>query len=458
MRSSKLLPAVAVAATLLALAPAGAAARRIGAPKKAPSGPCRVHLEVPRAPITAGESVTLFGSLKCPHEAAAGRQVAVYQRAANRPGFVLVGTVMTEGNGAFSLTPASFTVNTVFYALSAGAKSAHRTVKVAPLVTPTPPTPVDGTQLVTGGGRASSRASNRVTFAGKVSPAAAGAAVVLQRENASASEEWNRIDVGSVSGNGEYSITHTFVVPGEANIRVVVHPRNRLNVSGASTPVSYEISQAQNPALTIESTVDPVLYGHQVTIKGIVKGAAANTPLTLLAHTRGGQFAPIATGSTTSGGAYEFTQTPLQNTAYKVAAASTSSAVLFEGVKYALSVAPVPSSALTGQPITFSGTVLPALVGHVVYLERQGAAQLGWHVVDVGVVTAPASPAEPAPFSIVHAFYTPGTARLRIKVPGDPRNQGIASPAFELSLTPAPASTLLPESPSNSRLPAAGQL
>jgi hypothetical protein len=466
MRSSRLVPVLAAAAALLALASASAIARPHGLPKKKlTSGPCRVHLEVPKAPIAAGEAVTIFGTLSCPaDEAAAGRQVVLYQHAANHPGFALVSSATTEATGqpntaAFSFAPPLFEANSVFFVTSEGAKSAHRTIRVAPVVSlSTPPTPPDGAQLFTGGGRVR-RALNAVTFAGKVSPVAAGAVVALQRQNATANEEWHRIaPLGRVGKNGEYSITHTFAVPGDASIRVIVRPRDKLNVPAASTPVSYEISQAQNPNLTIESTADPLVWGNSVGIKGVIKGAADKTAVTLLAHSKGGQFAPVATGQTGPGGAYEFTQTPLQNTYYKVTDATTSSAVLFQGVKYALTVGPVPSSIAVTQAATFTGTVMPPLAGHVVYLERQGALGLGWRVIDVGTLTAPLHPGEPASFSIAHSFAGVGSARLRIKVPGDPANQGIASPAFELNVTPSPAQLLSGEAPGNTKLPSVGQL
>lgn len=217
----------------------------------------------------------------------------------------------------------------------------------------------------------------------------------------------------------------------------------------------------QNPALTIESSVDPVLYGGSTMIKGVVAGAAANTPVTLLAHPRpanGGGFVPVATGHTGAGGSYEFAQTPLTNTAYRVSSATTKSAVLVEGVRYALSSATPPSTVQAGQAATFAGSVLPALTGHVVYLERQGSLKLGWRVVDVGTIGAAGKPGEAAPFSIARAFYTPGSYHLRLKIPGDPGNQAASSAPFDLTVTPAPASALHPEAPGNSRLPGEGQL
>jgi hypothetical protein len=436
----------------LALAPSSASAQRA-------ARPCRIHLEVPKAPISAGETATIFGSLRCPKSVApGGKQVTFYERSATTPGFVSLGAATSEAGGAFQLTPPALETNSVFYALAEGATSARKTIRVMAQITATAPTPAEGAQLFTAGGRPT-RVENAVTFAGAVGRADAGARVVLQRESSAANEEWRRVGVGSVGPNGEYAIVHHFHVPGDANIRVVVRPRD-VNVAAATTPLSYEISQTENPQLTIETTADPLAYTQPATISGVLAGAAPDTAVTLLARTLGTRFAPVATATTGTGGAYSFTpQTPLKNTSYRVTAGKTSSSVLFEGVKYGLAVAPtLPSAVTAGTPLTVSGDVLPALVGHVVYLEKQGSLKLGWHVIDVGTVGAPSVPGQPAPFSIAHAFYAPGSERLRIKVPGDPGNQGVASPPFEVTVAPAPASTLAPLAPSNSRLPVEGQV
>ncbi len=459
MRPTKLVLLLTAAAALFALAPAGASARPAGAHAHA-TRPCHVRLETPKAPVANGEAVTIKGALVCPKSVPpAGHVVTLLQQSAPKSSFAALATPTTEVGGAFQAVTPALTTNSTFYAVAEGAQSAHHTIRVFAPITSSAPTPPDGAQLFTAGGHGLRR-QNAVTFAGEVSEADAGAVVTLQSENATGPEDWRPIGRSFVDSHGKYAIVHHFQVAGEANIRVVVHPR-KVNAPNATSPVSYEISQAQNPALTIETSNDPVPFDQPVTIKGIVAAAAAKTPVTLLARTRGsgGPFAPVASGMTGEKGAYEFAkQTPLKNTAYKVATASTQSAVLFQGVKYALSVSPIVGTVVAGQPVTFSGAVLPALVGHVVYLERQGNLKLGWSVIDVGTVSAPSNPTEAAPFSIVHAFRTPGTARLRVKIPGDPGNQGAVGEASELTITPTTASALAPEAPGNSRLPSEGKL
>jgi hypothetical protein len=419
--------------------------------------PCRIHLEAPKGPIASGEAVTLAGVLSCPAATpAGGRQIALYEQSAPKAGFAPVTTATTEASGAFQATPPVFLTNSVFYAVAEGAQSAHRTIRVSAPITAGPPTPVEGAQLFTGGGHGR-RHHNRVTFAGEVSRLDSGAFVVLQRESATATEEWHEIDRSTVDGAGRYSILHTFRVPGDANLRVVVHPHS-INAPGATSPASYEISSAENPALTLQTETDPLLFGQSTKLTGVVAGAKAGTPVTLLARGRGGHFTTAATGHTDSAGAYEFTQTPLTNTLYRVTSGATQSAALFEGVKYALTVSPTASTVQAGQPLTFSGSVQPALAGHAVYLERQGSLRLGWHVIDVGTVGTPSHPGEAAPFTFAHTFNSPGVLRLRLKIPGDPGNQGAAGAPSEVTVTQSPASALHPEAPGNSKLPGEGQL
>ncbi len=111
---------------------------------------------------------------------------------------------------------------------SHGAESANRGVRVAAQVTLNGPP--EGTQILTG-------VANRVTFTGTVTPADVGARVILQRQNALTGNEWHRIDSGVVEAGGGYSITHTFIVPGDANLRVLVRSQGR-NVRQPVEPCS----------------------------------------------------------------------------------------------------------------------------------------------------------------------------------------------------------------------------
>ena len=450
----------AIAASAVTLLPAAASARR-HAPRHphrnaAGVGGCRLSVNVAPRFVEAGESTVVFGELACPASSPpSGQLVTVFGQSAGGPPAAALGTATTDEHGNYSFTTPALQANSRFYATAGAVHSGHRGAKVSPRVTMTGPP--DGSQLFTRAGpfvRAHARRrglSSRVVFSGNVSPADEGATVALQRESAVGEEQWHRIARSRVGPGGSYSIVHGFAVPGAVNIRVVVRARRR-NAPGASEPLSYEISQPQNPALTIESSADPIAYGQSLTIAGRI-AAATPTALTLLARARQ-QHGFVAVASTTSGagGAYAFpAQTPAQSTVYRVTGAGKASARLVEGVRYGVTASASASSVAAGQPVTFSGAVTPAHEGHPVYLQVQSGSGVGFHTVGLATV------ARDGTFTIAHAFYTPGTRKLRVKVPGDPGNQGAATAAVALEVTPAPAALLRPEAPGNSASPVVGR-
>ncbi len=459
MRSIKLTWALAaIAAMAAALYPAAASARH-HAPRHASRhatgmGGCRLNINVAPRFIEAGESTVAFGELTCPTPPPAGQTVTIFGQPAGGPPASALGTATTDEHGNYAFTTAALQANTQFYAIANGIQSGHRTVKVSPKVTMSGPP--DGSQLFTGGGPfihshlRRQGLSNKVVFSGSVSPADEGAVVALQRESSVGGEEWHRIGASTVGQGGTYSIVHIFAIPGDANIRVVVRAPRR-NAPGASEPLSYEISQAQNPALTIESSADPISYGQPVTISGKIESATP-APLTLLARTRlQHDFVPVAGTTSGAGGAYSFpVQTPTQSTFYKVTGAGKSSSRLFEGVRYGITATASTTSVAAGQPVTFSGTVTPAHEGHPVYLQALSGSGVGYHTVEVAKV------AHDGTFAIAHTFYAATARKLRVKIPGDPENQGAATLAVPLAVTPAPAAALTPETPGNSTPPAEG--
>ena len=374
--------------------------------------------------------------------------MTLYQHSVGAPGYAPVGEpTKTDEHGFYELPASSLTTNSGFYVIAGSARSANRVVRVAAQVTVTGPT--EGSQILTAlrTGR-----HNRVTFTGSVSPADVGATVVLQRQNAITGNDWHRIQFGVVAADGTFSISHAFIVPGDANIRVLVRS-NRRNVPSASNVLNYEISQAQNPALTISSSADPIAYGQSVVISGVAAGAP-NMPVTLYArtHTQSG-FSPVAQITTDGSGDYTFpAQSPVASTFYQVRGAGKKSAVLYEGVKDVLTAQVSATTTPAGQPITFSGAVTPDHTGHVIYLERQNASGTSFHVVEVATIGAGST------YTIPHTIYTVGTSVYRVKVPGDPQNGGTVSPNFTITTTPPTPSALTPETPGNSTQPSEGQV
>jgi hypothetical protein len=453
MRSRILIPAVMVIISLFAFAPSSAFAHK----HRSFNGRCGVSMNVAPHQVFAGEQVIVFGRLRCANPAnAAGQEVKLFHHLLGTPGFTFAQSTTTDAGGFYEIVGADapLETNRSFYVRSHTARSATRHVWVAAQVTLAGPP--EG-QLLTG-------FPNRVTFTGTVSPADVGARVILQRQNATTGNDWHRIDSGVVDASGNFTIVHTFIVPGDANIRVLIRSQRR-NIPSVSGVLAYSISQAQNPALTIQASADPIAFGEAVTISGTLVGGAGQ-PVTLLARTRRQHgFARIAQVTTDATGAYSFPpQAPVNSTFYKVQAGEgcvsmpphvksckASSAVLYEGVRDVLTAQVSVTTVPAGGSVTFSGTVSPDHTGHAIYLERQNAHGPGFHVIEMSFVGAAST------YSIVHQLYVPGTKVLRVSIPGGPENQGAASPPFTIQVTPAAASTLMPESPQNSTLPPEGQ-
>jgi hypothetical protein len=254
-----------------------------------------------------------------------------------------------------------------------------------------------------------------------------GDRVILQRQNSNAAgNAWNQIDRTRVRPGGTFTLPHTFRVPGDANIRVLVRGTRR-NLPSVSNVLSYEISQAQNPALTINASADPITVGQSVTISGVLQNGAVQ-PVQLFAKTRGGSFQQVAAGLTDASGSYSFVQTPINNTIYQVHGGGKLSAQLFEGVKDVLTANASSTTVNAGDPVTFSGTVSPDKNGHVIYLQRQNPSGNGFHTVQVARV------GNGSVYSITRRLFAPGTKVFRVFIPGGPFNQGAASQPFTITV------------------------
>jgi hypothetical protein len=441
MRLRRLAIALAAAIAPIALTPPGASAFK----HPSPNDRCRVDINVAPRVITAGDPIVIWGRLDCQRPGtAANRVVRLFHHLRGVPGFSYVQSTTTDVNGYYEIENADSPVETnrEFVVRSHGAQSASKAVRVeADVVLNGPP---EGTQLYTGH-------ANAVTFTGTVAPADNEALVVLQRQNAATGDEWHSIQRGVVETNGTFSITHVFRYPGDANIRVLVRSQGR-NIPSRSNILTYEISQAQNPKLTIASSADPITFGQAATISGTLVGGA-DSPVTLYARTAGQHFAAIAQVNTDSEGNYTFpSQAPVDSTFYRVEGMGRRSAVLYEGVRVLLTASVSRTTVPAGQPVVFSGAVAPNHAGDVVYLERRDARGIGYHVIQVGLLGADST------YTIEHRFYDAGTKNVRIYVPGGPLNGAGASAPFAIEVTPVPAAALTPEASSNISLPSEGKL
>jgi hypothetical protein len=368
---------------------------------------CRVSIEASSTRIKAGEAVTLSGALECPVSAnAADQQVPIYQR--QGPGsFSLVGSATTEADGSFELTPAALSRNTVFQA-RVGRHRARVSVKVGPAVTLS--ILPGATQASAAASQPRAQAHTRTTFTGTVSPVVTGALVALQVAYGASGERWRSVAYGHVAADGSYSIAHSFKTPGLTSVRTLVH-LGRHYAAAVSESLSYEVPQPQNPQLSIQASADPLVYGQSLTISGVAAGAAGQ-PVTLLARTAGGAFTEVAKTTTEADGDYSFMQMPLQSTYYRVSDAAAQSTALVEGVAFALTSTPPPTTAEAGQLVSFSGTLSPAPVGQVVYLEREYPSGVGFHVIGQTKVAANSE-------YLIEQAFDRATIVLRVRAPGD---------------------------------------
>jgi hypothetical protein len=447
MRGGRRFPAVASAAGLISTAfalavPAPSAALAHGYHRL--RGSCRIGMHVAPHHTTAGEPIVIFGRLRCARGGEEGQAVQLFHRVAGARGFRYVQSVTTGTSGYYEISRADGVVETSrsFFVVSDGSRSRVQRVRVGAQVTLSGP--AEGSQLLTG-------KPNEVTFTGTVKPADAGALVVLQRQNAENGQSWHHIATTTVTNAGTFTLPHVFVVPGDANIRALVRSQGR-NVASTSNVIAYEVSQAQNSALTIEASSDPILVGQSVTITGKLAGGVAGTPVQLLARSRFSRFSAVAETTTNAAGEYALApQSPLHSAFYEVKAGGQTSAVLFEGVHDLLSLESPASTVQQGLPLRISGAVSPQHPGHVIYLQAQDASEAGFHVIQIGFVGAEST------YVLQHRFYVPGQRTLRVFIPGGPENEGAASQTFTVDVTPAPLPALAAEPEGNSSEPPEGQ-
>ncbi len=435
MRSGKLTTAATAAtAALMALAPAGALAARNhhhSSVRNGSAGGCAVTLHFEKqGPLTSGDQTLALGRGHCGQTPSAGQTVTLYERPAEKSAYSAVGTTTTDPAGYYQVSTGPIAENTSFYAAIGSAQSAPKEAKVAAVVSLNGPPENKPLLAVRSGFR------NGITFNGKVPASDKGAWVVLQRENALKGEQWYQISHRvRVDEEGNFSIEHWFRVAGASYIRVVVRGTKHFTAS-PSTELSYTITQAQNPQLTVESTQDPVPFGSATSIGGKAPGLAS-TALTLLGRTGGtAGFRPIATTMTDGEGNYSFASIkPAASGFYRVEGGGRTSTPLYQGVKYVLTDTP-PTTIQSGQLLTVTGTVTPVKAGHRVLLQKQNAGGSGFHTVGSGTVAADGT------YTVSQKLLVPGSYTLRVKVPGDPENGATTSAPFATTVTAVPTSTL----------------
>jgi hypothetical protein len=414
MRFKYLGSAAVAAAALSTAAGSGLAA----APASA--APARhITINAQPNPIVSGDPVVIFGQLT--GAKASDALIKLFHRVAGAPGFTLVSTTHASSTGAYEFSRADgvVTTNRSWYARANGITSQIVRERVQALVTLSGP--ADGSTLLTG-------PAHPYTFSGTVSPAKVGGVVELQRQEATGGGSWHTIQTTRVRAGGAYTLVHHFSVPGDASIRTVVTADAR-NAASASSPLDYQIEQAENPALTITAATNPLPVGSTETISGTLQ-AGAGQLITLLASTDNKGYVQVASATGDASGNYTFAQAPINSTFYKVAGGGRSSAVLFVGVKDGLTGAVSATSVTAGGSVTFTGSVTPNKTGHVIYLQRQNASGSGFHTIVVATVGANST------YSISRTLYDAGTKVLRVLIPGGPDNQGAATAPVTITVAP----------------------
>jgi hypothetical protein len=434
MHLRKLVPLIGSTLAVSALPAAPALAES----HPSPNGSHSLTISVSENPIVEGQPIVIYGRLNAGNDG--DRRVVLYHRGDYSSTFTPVQQTTTDQSGyyAFTRLPEKVISNRSWYVRSLGVRSATVREHVYAQLS-IAGSSAAGSTVLTG-------PHDPVRFSGTVTPANVGQELVLQRQEANGGEDWHTIQRGRVGPGGQYAFVHEFRYPGDANIRVLLRA-DGLNIASPSDVLAYEIEQAENPALTIESSANPLVIGQPETISGALEGSA-DASVTLYGRTAGGLFAALATTTTGQDGEYAFpAQTPQSSTAYQVRSSSVQSNVLFVGVKYVVSAGTATTSIAQGQLVTLSGSVAPTSPGHVVDLQQQ-AASGQWVTVQRSLTSGEST------FTLSRPLFVTGIVSLRAFVPGGPSNQGSASAPVVVTVTPVSAGQLPEDTSSDS--PATG--
>ena len=114
---------------------------------------------------------------------------------------------------------------------------------------------------------------------------------------------------GIVAADGTFKIMHTFVRPGDANLRAVVRPHGRFSVRGISNTSRTRSPRRRTPALTIHTSADPVSYGQTFALSGVLAGGASKK-VALLARPKGSSVFTQVQEGTTDGAAPTNSRSP----------------------------------------------------------------------------------------------------------------------------------------------------
>ncbi len=388
-------------------------------------------------PIISGDGVLIYGQL---NETNSGSQtIVLYHRINPAPFFTRIGTTKTTAQGFYEFTRAEGVVLTkrswFVRAPSLPGDIHSRTVheRVAAALSLAAST-TDG------------NTGHPITFTGHVDPAGvhAGERVYLQQQDQSG-DKWQTIKSGVIGPGSNYSIQYRFRTPGARDLRVLFAGDAR-NIGAVSDSVTVTIQQNQNASFTINSSAPVVGEGSSATISGVlyVPATSAAMPgvwVTLWARQVGDASAhPVSSVKTGKDGSYSFTVSPGHNSVYFVQTsfrplAYRRTAGLFEAVRDVVSLQASATSTPVGQRTTLSGSVMPDKAGHPIELQRLGKDG-DFHTVASGSINRSSA------YRFGWRFGNTGTFTFRTRVLGDQQNVSGDSSPVQVTVTPAPASTL----------------
>jgi hypothetical protein len=205
----------------------------------------------------------------------------------------------------------------------------------------------------------------------------------------------------------------------------------------AVSAVAATAAPHHNKGLTIAATPDPIIAGDGVLIYGQLDGTTVAGQTIDLYHkvAPATKYTLIQKTTTNSDGFYEFTRAEgkvITNRDWYVTGPSkTHSKTIEEKVQAVvdLTTPAASSSALTGSPVVFTGSVYPAHAHQTVRIQEQNSVTgNGWRTIASGKTTSLST------FAISKRFAYPGDYTLRAEFGADKRNVASASDSVTLSV------------------------
>ena len=380
-------------------------------------------------PSITGDSLDITGQLT--GASAVGQKIVLYHRINPNAVFTVIGSTTTTSGGQYTFTRADGVVitNRSWFVRAPGlpgsihSKTIHEKVS-ASISTPTVST-LSGAATTTG------NTNHPLVFAGTIAPAGFhnGERVYLQEQDGLAGDTWTTLKSGRITASS-YSIKYRFIHPGVHDVRVLFRGDDR-NIVSASDTTTVVIQQTENPRFTINTSAAIIPNGTSTAITGTLYMPGSTTvvdpgvSVTLFSHIYGQPYIAGPSVPTGTDGSYSFTVTPAHNTVYEVQVAASPSrhtAQLFEGVSDVVTINESSPTSTVGGSVTFSGTVTPSKVGHVIYLQRLDK-EGNWSTVAISTITAGSD------YSFPWTFGFAGAHTFRVRVPGGPDNAGGHSPS-----------------------------